>query len=366
MKLPIFVFFTILFLSCSNKSKQYSLDDASIIIDIDLVKEEPLRLNQIKFIPLETTLECLIGNADKILIKNDKIYVADFDMTSILFVFDLTGKFLAKIAKKGQGPGEYLMFNDFDVQANGDIYMLDGSSNKVRVYDKSGEYLREIKMDFRAMNFCLYENKIYLSRISAPERNISVSLAVYDMADGTTDFILQNGGFSTSLKLPTFSYGFYSSPSNIYCSPQFSPIIYSIGKDGVRPDIGVKNLNIPTTQIVDGWVEGGDPFAPIRSGYFLENVNIYETDRHISFACFSGTLPKVFLYDKQSKHICYSHKYYEIIGNLYAFGSIGKDFFGVVNFLLSNESHKKILETHEELAKWQEDDNPVIVIFNHE
>jgi hypothetical protein len=57
-------------------------------------------------IPLETTDDCLISKIDKIEIKNNRIYVMD-QLAQSVYVFDMDGKYLNKIHKRGQGPGEY-------------------------------------------------------------------------------------------------------------------------------------------------------------------------------------------------------------------------------------------------------------------
>jgi len=363
-----FFVFPIIFVSCGGKKgNSYSLEDTPpIIIDVDSIKKEPLKISKLKYIPLETTSECIIGYADKVLIKNDKLYVADITQADALFVFDLNGKFLFKIAKKGNGPGEYVTFMDFDVLPNGDIYMWDISTKKIIVYDQSGEYKKDIKIP-RMSNFYVLENKIYLSRVSGLKGDISVNLAVYNMDNEKIDTILKNDEPIDNISLPNHSgnYGFYQSPSNIYYSPKFSPIIYSIDKDGVRPAIGIKNLNMPTKAIVDEWLKSGNIFADTKSGYFLENARIYETDRHIAFVCVVGHFSDVYMYDKHTQHVC-RYDMSESIGASDVSGSTGKEFFSVVNFWLRSEAHKKILETYEELANWKEDDNPVIAIFNLE
>jgi hypothetical protein len=108
--------------SCVNQKPSNDLfKDIPIVIDMDSVKRDSLKLSHIRYVPLETSDECLIGDADKTLIRNNKIYVADFSSAMALFVFDMNGKFLFKIARRGQGPGEYTSFRDFDIQTNGDI-----------------------------------------------------------------------------------------------------------------------------------------------------------------------------------------------------------------------------------------------------
>jgi hypothetical protein len=357
--------------SCVNKES--SNDDpfkgVPIVIDIDSVKSVPLTLSHIQYIPLETTDECLIGRTGKVLIRNNKIYVADFSKAMALFVFDMNGKFLFKISQRGQGPGEYLSFHDFDIQSNGDIYMFDQWRKKILIYNSEGNYLREIVSDYHFYNFCLVNNKMYWSKLN--EKEMIANLAVYDMIDKKTEFILKDNLHDTGI-INYAGFDFYYSPNyTTYYSPKFSKIIYSISEDGVHPAIGIKNLNIPPRFIIDGWSQIENVIERTQlitnSTYFIENIYIFETDRYISIGCIRGdVLDKTLLYNKHSKSTftAWNPNYYAALGIDQVKGSIGKEFFGVVAFKPHNEFHKKILESREELKNWKEDDNPVIVFFN--
>ncbi|GHT61334.1 hypothetical protein AGMMS50239_12030 [Bacteroidia bacterium] len=368
-------FFLILILlliqSCSNQeSSNNALIDVPIVIDIDAVKSKPLKLSHIQYIPLETSEECLIGRASKMLVRNSKIYVADFSKSMSLFVFDMNGKFLFKIANRGQGPGEYISFNDFDIQSNGDIYMFDQHRKKFLIHNSEGEYLRDVNSDYYFGKFCIVNNKMYWSKLRESGQMFA-NLAVYDMTNKTTEFILKDEKFLHPLELVNASsYDFYYSPDNIvYYSPKFSEIIYSVNENGVRPAIGIKNLNIPSKDVINGWLQITDIFERAiqtdNSGYFLENVYIYETDKYITFICKKGVINDFLFYNKISKSVCgvFFHEFFSSIGIDKVLGSTGKEFFSVINFNPDNELHKQILESREELKNWKEDDNPVIVFF---
>jgi hypothetical protein len=294
--------------SCVNKES--SNDDpfkgVPIVIDIDSVKADSLRLSHIRFVPLETTDECLIGYANKILIRNNKIYVADFRKAMALFVFDMNGKYLFKISRRGQGPGEYISFYDFDIQTNGDIYMFDQHTRKILIYNQAEEYLREINSDYYFSNFCLINNKMYWSKLRE-HGEMFANLAVYDMMNKKTEFILKDKKFLHNLSLLNYSsFDFYYSPDSIiYYSPKFSEIIYSIDTNGIRPAIGIKNLNKPPKHIIDGWLQitnGFERSKMIRnSHYFIENVYIYENEKYITFECIRDDFLNIILYNKLSK-----------------------------------------------------------------
>jgi hypothetical protein len=196
-------------------------------------------------------------------------------------------------------------------------------------------------------------------------------LAVYNMADKRTEFLLKEKKFLLGSYLyNTLPYRFYSSPSGItYYSPRFSEIIYAIDNKGVRPAIGIKNLRIPPEHLIKEWESKNFGLAMKDDNlYFKENTHIYETDRYIAFKCTKGIERNsaYMIYNKQSG-ICSSistvffHMFLCVDGIK---GSAGEDFFSIMNPNPEYKEHRQLLESREDLKNWQDDDNPVIVFFN--
>lgn len=365
-----FLFFLFLVMpSCiRHKSTDYSLADVSIIIDLDSAKRVPLKLGEIRYIPLETSENCLIGNADKVLIRNGKIYVADFSQAMALFVFDLKGKFLSKIARRGQGPGEYISFKDFDINSNGDIYIFDQYGRKLLVLDSEGKYLRMIKSNYYFENFCVIGNRMYWAKFLDGKR--FADLGVYDMKNEQLTFLLNNRKFLHDINVDFSTYKFYYSPGNTYYSPKFSEIIYAVNTDGISPAIGIKNLPFPPPDVIEKWeksdIKKQMELIVLKNNYFLENVYIYENNYFISIGYKIGIRQNMLLYDKRSEsaYLVSGEDFFKSVGDRNIMGSTGKDFFSVISFNTDNVYEKRILESRKELKNWKEDDNPVIAIFD--
>ena len=93
-------------------------------------------IDSVRYIPLETTDSCFIGDLYKILCWKDFYYIRD--LQGNLYLFTTQGHFLRKIGKQGRGPEEYTALCDFAVDpANGDIYLL--TLGKVMVFSLYGE-----------------------------------------------------------------------------------------------------------------------------------------------------------------------------------------------------------------------------------
>ena len=360
-------------LSCADRAFAYSVDDAPIIIDINSAKQTPLTLDHIdhiRFIPLETTDESLIGFPSKTLIRNNKIYVGCASTTHSLFVFDMDGNFLFRIARRGQGPGEYIAFGDFDVRPNGDIYIHDPFTHRFLIFNSEGEFQRSIQTNYISSGFALIgDNKMYWANLRAYGRMLS-ALSVYNIETERRRHLFNDRRFLQDLGISGLNFAphhFYYSPAGTtYFAPRFSPIIYSISEAGVKPAIGIKNLTITPQRVIDSWLREGDihrRFRMIRENrYFSENTHIFENDRYITFVSRGGAMGRTIVYNKYTKATYQILGMQQTIGVSVIRGSIGSDFFGIEVFDIEHDAH--IIESRYELRSWREDDNPVVIIFN--
>ncbi|PCH68233.1 MAG: hypothetical protein COC06_09885 [Bacteroidales bacterium] len=93
-------------------------------------------------IPLETNGENLIGRIDELKIYEDKIYILDKRMAKSVFVFDLKGKYIGEIGKKGKGPGEYPKPDGFEIDiVNRELLVISVGKRKILRYDFKGNFL---------------------------------------------------------------------------------------------------------------------------------------------------------------------------------------------------------------------------------
>ena len=101
----------------------------------------------IEFVPLETTDECLLGDGIRniVMSQNDIII---YDSEEVCYRFDRNGKFKNRIGSKGNGPGEYVksLFIVVDT-LNQWVYMGDYNQKKFVKYNYAGKYLTDLKTD---------------------------------------------------------------------------------------------------------------------------------------------------------------------------------------------------------------------------
>ncbi len=139
--------------SCTSKQPQEAIPDnlpyTVIPFEKGVENEKQVKLSdiaeKITFVPMETTDASLLNKvrANNIISVNGTIVIPCFNMGA--FAFDESGKFIAPISRKGQGPGEFTRF--LSVAGNSDrnlIYVK--SSRKMIAFRPDGTFVNEYKV----------------------------------------------------------------------------------------------------------------------------------------------------------------------------------------------------------------------------
>jgi hypothetical protein len=136
--------------SCKNKKDAGGAVeiDGTITVSLDMDEERIVDISEfvdsVKFIRLDNSSECLIGEIQKVIFYDGSYYIQD-NAASSIFVFDETGKFKFKIFRKGQGPGEYVQITHMLMDyGNRRILIYDVTMRKMIYYTLDGEFIKEI------------------------------------------------------------------------------------------------------------------------------------------------------------------------------------------------------------------------------
>lgn len=132
--------------ACSSTPSR-SVADAGTTIAVNVDKTEDFDFHDyfdtVRYIPLETTDDALIGEVTKLYLTQENILVFD-QKTMSLFLFDARGRFVRKIGNKGEGPDEYMYINDVQLDAkHGLVYVHERIRNRIYIYDLSGKLLEQ-------------------------------------------------------------------------------------------------------------------------------------------------------------------------------------------------------------------------------
>lgn len=166
-KVATIIYSIILLTSCNQNSQQPASICTNIQIDVDKVNQEydfsPFLKDKIETIKLETNDSCLISEFDQFAYIDNTLYIAD-DLEQTIYMFDNNGKFLKRIGKKGQGPGEYSRMGKFQVKGD-HLYILDEMNGaRICVYDipsGKGTYLYP-NGDYQFEDFHIVGDDMYL------------------------------------------------------------------------------------------------------------------------------------------------------------------------------------------------------------
>ena len=116
MKVLRFINFLILVLAFVSCGERKPVSNAILRLDLSKSTSDTLnvldKMYPLEVIVLETTDESLLGSVDKLIEANGNYYVLDHVRKCVL-VFEGTGKFLHRVGRVGQGPGEYSTLSDF-------------------------------------------------------------------------------------------------------------------------------------------------------------------------------------------------------------------------------------------------------------
>lgn len=148
-------------LSCKHNGKRNNVEEENAQANdslqvISLTDPSDLKIEDIidsvRYVQLETNMECLISNIRKIEVSDNRFFIQD-DKGMAIYIFDINGKFLAKISNQGRGPREYIKISEINFdQLNKKLIVSDCFSNKVFIYKPDGNLEKVFKVNFEPYN----------------------------------------------------------------------------------------------------------------------------------------------------------------------------------------------------------------------
>lgn len=139
-------------ISCSKDKEQKDLV-------VDLLREAKdsvgysVFVDSIKYINLELTDSCLIGRITDMAISRNRMFIFD-EQQQTIWVFDRDGKYLNKIYRKGEGPGEYAYINHFEYdERKNQIVVLSPWQQTLLFYTPEGKYLKTVRVEMKPDDF---------------------------------------------------------------------------------------------------------------------------------------------------------------------------------------------------------------------
>ena len=161
---------TCLLNACSSPKENVKADSLETIhVEVENIREDMYlsEFSTAKIIPLSTTDEALIGGKFNRVKTSDKsICISDGEA---IYRFSQTGEYLGKIAKKGQGPDQYLHINDFVLDGNENVWVASDHKKSLLLYSWDNRLIKEMKVNLthipcihRLGDKLIIANKYYL------------------------------------------------------------------------------------------------------------------------------------------------------------------------------------------------------------
>lgn len=299
-------------ISCSDKKQEVPQNIVPIVVDWDNISDEfdysPWVEDSALVIPLETTDECLIGQVDKLVYQNHKIYIAD-NLSKAIYIFDETGHLLSKLKAVGNGPQEYLDITAFTVH-DGRLLFFDKLKRVVFAYNEKGHFLyKKDVSDLWAYDiFCIGDN-LYLMNGDSDS-----GMGRYHLFKTN----VENGKEDVKAFLPFEDNGKCGWGIDRYCSASHNEAVFTVWPYDVlyivkdnetypayKVDFGDKHL---PKQYIEADGETALTVA-IKNRYVTGIQGVTHMDRYILFSCNDGK-NVIVIYDKQTGEVVVTRHFY--------------------------------------------------------
>lgn len=228
----IITFIAIVILSsCGNKNSNYSENIREFDIKTNTISGIDNFIEEYFYVPLETGSDFIISNIETIKINKDKIIILDNNGYK-LYIFDMNGKLVSKINKRGKGNGEFIAVNDFEL-SDSVLYVLSRAEKKINIYDIRGSFKKQINLNDWYKKFKILDNDL-ICLYSERSNNQKWDFVIFDTKN--EKYINHFEEIKTDE-----SYGFQVSPFNqmqsgeLYITKPFDYVIYELNKDYYRP-----------------------------------------------------------------------------------------------------------------------------------
>jgi len=243
------IFYPIVFLLFSA---QYALTQSVIRIDPERTPQGTMKMSDliesVEYIPLETNTNCLIGDLKKnnFVKLSGNYIIVDCTISQSFYLFNRSGKFIAKIGSLGGGPGEYTRYSAsiFSIDEKNKQIILAKSIGRentcqLMYYDLNGKYIRSLSVDrsLAGIFHAEFNNKHIVMHINNPfkEGDPPFSYSFFSDDYSLIKQEIKNIDYTTIRpgEVSTMGYFYhYLYSGNLHVKSAFlNDTVYSIGKD---------------------------------------------------------------------------------------------------------------------------------------
>lgn len=404
MKNILFIVFLLLFFGCdfSRKNSRYSADevkalhldstsfitpktDSLITVDLNPFLKKGMHfgfsdlIKSVKYVPLETTDESLIGGIDKLIVSDSHIYIKDNLKGAGIVIFDRMGQFIKRLPY-GKGPGEIYRVRDmaYDKRQN---ELVVYQHPYLMFYTSSGEYLRQKKLPFGFHDMVVTADG-YLFKTARPDGNLHLNSYAYcTLLVTDKQFKLEQAGLPRNKKIEAWGALHYlynnGGSSKVQVTQEYRDTIYEYSEDthGLKAvyKLNFEDKKLPETEVYGQTLETFKTAIKNHDYYFFKGDGYLETNTCNLFVLLNTYIQrKLYVFrNKKSRHLVGGDK---PIINAYQMPVVDFPLASYKNAFISTAQitkeapfiTKSTLLSREDKLKLKQltnDDNPVLVFF---
>lgn len=204
-------------------------------------------VDSISYISLETTDNCLIGKVKDVVIADSFIFVLN-NNPSAIYIFDRSGKYLRKIDRKGEGPGEYGFAYQFSYNKHRQsISIYSTRIYKVIEYDLYGNLINEFKINYFISDLYQFDNGDYFfTRVGLTDDDQAVALICDSLGKVKQQLLQRNKKYSIDSEYD-FEISKFDNTLN-FISPQLDNKIYCFANDSLVNTFDFSLIPQPTKE----------------------------------------------------------------------------------------------------------------------
>ncbi|MFD2034748.1 6-bladed beta-propeller [Belliella marina] len=328
-------------------------------------------VKEIEYIPLETNSACLIGEIDKVLIDKNFIYVLDKRIANAAFVFDMEGRFIKQLGRKGEAEGEYMELGEMTLIGESQIMIYDHIRQLMVVFENL-EYSYTQKIDWKSSNIQELDGYFYHNPFLAKYNDKGAG--PYELFISNNESVIIESHFEyPSVRDVAYEkrnvFRFYD--DSVLFIPPFYNKVFSIKGQKISPryflNFGDKQLPIEDTYSYEALSDALKNYGHMGDT-FLEN------QQHVFFeASYLKPSSKYCLYNKKESVFKFSSKMINDVDSLvhFKFDNFNGDFaYGALSPVdliaaitqKENLAKKKLDDSRLKMSETS--DNPVIAVYH--
>ena len=291
----VFLLTALCFISCQGPKQktvvQEEIGISSVLpgqdvltVDLDSIayeKQMPLSafFKDVRYIPLETTRESLLGRINQLCMQGDTIFVLDGVMARSVLMFRKDGSYIGMVGSRGEGPSEYVAPTDCGISGD-QFYIFDSRKQCILYYglpDMKFSHAVTLKQqqNARSRYIGIDGNRIYAD-VYFP--GTSPSYLIQELDSAATQVVNKHLA---------------------------SDSVLAIGKNGIYPYLSFSYRDRPTSAAVKEHAERSGEKDILKSLTRLggvHNIQHYtEGERFILFFFSRGNYLNHFIYDKKTQ-----------------------------------------------------------------